>query len=642
MKYTGGLKKLITLSGWEQFFKVLTKKEIVLFFIFLILFISSGAFLLINFYLKNTKEVPAPGGSFVEVVVGSPRFINPIYADQNDVDRDLVELLFAGLMKYNSQGQIVNDIVQNYEIEEDGRIYKVYLKENVFWSDGKKLTADDVIFTIKTIQNPELKSPLRTNWLGVEVEKLSDYAVRFQLKKSYGAFLERLTLKILPKHIWENIPPQKFPLAIYNLEKPIGSGPYQLKKIKRDHLGYIKSLILIPNPFYHGQRPFIKQITFKFVEEKKRLLFPENDLISLNFPLPRYFAVFFNPAKSEILKKKEVRQALNYATNKKEIIEKVLGGQGEIIHSPILPKYYGYQLPEKIYEFDLEKVKYLLEKVGFNKTNGKFVKIEKGEFTKIKNDLHKGDRGPEVISLQICLGQDPEIYPEKQITGYFGSATKRAVIRFQEKYAKDVLLPWGFTKGTGFVGKTTRTKLNELCFKPPQKIPLKISLITVKDPILEKVANLLKSQWEKLGIEVQIEVVELSQLREKFIKPRNYEALLFGQVLGIIPDPFPFWHSSQINDPGLNLAKYQNKKADRLLEKARITMEKEEREDFLTALQNILIEDAPAIFLYSQDYIYLVPKKIKGIKTNLIVDPSKRFSGIENWYIKTKRIWTQK
>ena len=115
--------------------------------------------------------------------------------------------------------------------------------------------------------------------------------------------------------------------------------------------------------------------------------------------------------------------------------------------------------------------------------------------------------------------------------------------------------------------------------------------------------------------------------------------LLFGEVLGIIPDPYPFWHSSQIKDPGLNLAKYENKKVDSLLEKARTTLDPEKQKEFLQEFQDILIEDLPCLFLYTPNYLYLVPKEIKGFDTKIIVDPSKRFGNIEGWYVKTKRVW---
>lgn len=655
------IKKWPSKNQWRQFLKVLSKKEKILFFIFLFLALSSFIFLSVDFYFKNTKIKPASGGIYIEGVIGFPRFINPIYAPFNDIDRDLTELLFSGLMKYNEEGEIVADLA-GCEIGQEGKIYECYLKENIFWHDGERLTADDVIFTINVIQEPEYKSSLRINWLEIKVEKISDSGIRFELKNPYPPFLENLTLKILPKHIWENISPQNFPLASYNLE-PIGSGPYKFKELKKNTLESITSLTLIANPNYFEKKPNIFQISFKFFEKEEDLIWAfqkkeiqgfsildpeyykslkENEFSSYALSLPRYFALFFNPEESKVLAEKEVREALNYGTDKKEILEKVLANQGEIVDSPIIPGIYGFLPPIKIYQFDLEKAKEILDKADFKENEiGKREKIIKKEIEfQFQSDLKLNSQGKEVEELQGCLAKDPEIYPEGKITGFFGSLTKEAVIRFQEKYAKEILEPWGFKKGTGLVGETTRAKLNEICFeKPVETLSLSFSLVTVDQPFLIEIANLLKEQWQVLGVEIEIKAFDISALEREIIKPRDYESLLFGQVLGSIPDPFPFWHSLQKRDPGLNLALYENKAVDKLLEEGRKIQSFEERAKIYEEFQNILIADAPVVFLSNPNYLYFVSKEIKGINIKIIVDPSKRFSGIENWYIKTRRVW---
>lgn len=657
--------KLPTKNQWRQFFKVLTKKEGIIFFIFLFLFFSSFLFLSINFYFENTEIKPAEGGTYIEGVVGSPRFINPIYAEASDVDRDLVEIIFSGLMKYSPEGQIIPDLTKEYKVLEEGEIYEFYLKENVFWHDGEELGADDIVFTIKTIQNPDFKSPLRVNWLGVEVEKISDKALRFKLKNPSAVFLENCTVKIIPEHIWKDISPQNFHLTTRNLE-PVGSGPFRLKSLNKDKEGSIISLDLAKNPKYFGSDPNISQITFHFFKTEEDLIksYQKGEIKGFASPsiknlegqredcniyslsLPRYFAIFFNLSPptggSKVLSEKEVRLALNYGTNKEEIVKEVLGGRGKVVNSPILPEIYGFEKPSKIYEFNPEEAKLQLINAGFLETeNGKRVKIiEKEPAFQFKSNLKLGSQGTEVKELQKCLAKDPEVYPEGEITGYFGKLTKKAVIRFQEKYKEEILEPAGIEKGTGLVRKTTRAKLNEICFEPPEEIiPLKFSLTTVDQPILIEVASLLQSQWENLGVEIEIETFNISTLEREIIKPRSYEALLFGEVLGAIPDPFPFWSSLQKKDPGLNLAMYENKKCDKLLKEVRQSLDEEVRKEKLEEFQELLIEDTPALFLYNPDYLYLVSKEIKGINVKIITSPSKRFIGIEDWYIKTKRAW---
>ena len=120
-------QKWPSLGQWKQLFKILNKKEKKWFLVFFVLFLFSSLFLATNSYYKNTEIVPKNGGTYIEGIVGQPRYINPIYATSNDVDRDLTELLFSGLMKYNNKGEIIPDFAKDYKSEDEGRTYIFYL-----------------------------------------------------------------------------------------------------------------------------------------------------------------------------------------------------------------------------------------------------------------------------------------------------------------------------------------------------------------------------------------------------------------------------------------------------------------------------------------------------------------------------------
>jgi len=649
------LRKVFTLSGLEFFLKSQSKVEKVFFFLFLFCFFLSFSFLALNFYLKHTQLQPKEGGIFIEGMVGFPNYLNPIYSIASDVDDSITNLLFSGLMKFEGKN-LVPDLLENYKILEEGKVFEITLKENVFWDDGHKITSDDIIFTVKAIQNPEVKSPLRTAWLGVDVEKISENSLKFVLKNPSYVFLENLTLKPIPKHLFENVPPANFSLSVFNL-KPVSSGPYRLKRIERDKEGKIILVELEKNEHYFGKKPYIQSVIFKFFDNEEKLLEAvakkEIDAFSLkeyedipgfevlSYKLPRYFGVFLNLEK-EIFSEKEVREALTLATDKKEILRKVVLNKGEIINSPVLPEFLE-QKEEKKITFDVEKAKEILEKAGYKDLdeNGTLEKvIIKEPSFQFKNDLALGAKGKEVEELQRCLSKDPEIYPEGEITGYFGNKTKEAVIKFQEKYKEEILEPIGLKKGTGEVKKKTREKLNQICFeKKEEKKFLKFSLVTGEDPILQKTAQILKNQWEKAGFEVEIKTYKIEDLKREVITKKDYDALLFGQILGKIPDFFPFWHSTQIGENGLNLSNYQNKNLDKVLEEQRQEFDEEKRKEKLEKIEKILMEDYPAIFLYNPDYLYAVSQKVKGKKSYFISLPSERFLDFQNWYIMEKRVW---
>src|ERR1035437_1896706 len=175
------MTKFPKFSQWKQIFKILKGTERIFFLILVVLVLSSATYLVVDFYINNTKLVPAYSGTYTEGIVGQPRFINPIYGETNDVDRALIDLVYSGLMTYDKDGKLVNDLVKSYQVSDNGKVYTFQLKDNLYWQDGTKLAVDDVIYTIKTIQNSDYKSPLRASWLGVDAEKISDKSFTLSL-----------------------------------------------------------------------------------------------------------------------------------------------------------------------------------------------------------------------------------------------------------------------------------------------------------------------------------------------------------------------------------------------------------------------------------------------------------------------------
>jgi peptide/nickel transport system substrate-binding protein len=167
---------------------------------------------------------------------------------------------------------------------------------------------------------------------------------------------------------------------------------------------------------------------------------------------------------------------------------------------------------------------------------------------------------------------------------------------------------------------------------------LEITLYASDLAELEKIANILKQQWEAIGgVNVNVEIQDRKELRQKVIKTREFDALLFGSLLYMDPDQFSYWHSSQKRDPGLNLSMYDNPDVDKLLDDARQTLDYKERIKKYDAFQQIIVEDVPAIFLFNPHYLYVVGGQIKGVNVKKIAISSKRFTGIEKWHIKTRR-----
>lgn len=197
---------------------------------------------------------------------------------------------------------------------------------------------------------------------------------------------------------------------------------------------------------------------------------------------------------------------------------------------------------------------------------------------------------------------------------------------FNRNTAKDILLKNGWDK----------TDENGILIKKDEKLVIKLTTSTW--PELVEVAQKLKEQWKEVGIDLQIETLPTVELQQ-VIRDRNYQLLLFGEILSLDPDPFSLWHSSQKRDPGLNLALYDNKAVDTLLEDARKTLDPPERTAKYMDFQKIVVDELPALFLYSPHYLYGQSKKINGFDTEVIGTPTDRLTNVNDWYVETKRVW---
>lgn len=551
-----------------------------------------SAFILIkkanDFY---SVELPARGGTYKEGIVGYARFINPLLA-YTDADKDMISLVYSGLLKPTPEGKFAPDLATSYTVSDDGLTYDVTLKDNIFFHDNTPITADDVIFTIEKARDPLLKSPRAENWSGVTVEAVNDKEIKFTLKKPYAPFLENLTLGILPKHLWENVPTDAFDVNTLNRE-PVGSGPYKIKTAHRNDSGIYEYYDLIPFDKYALGQPFISHVVIDFyknendalaaykdgeidavggIEPADATLLRDSGDTVISAPLPRVFALFLNQSEAPVLVNKEVRQALDISIDRNALINGILQGWGDISKSPI-PR-------------------------GLSPNSD------------ISPD-QSGSPASTTDATEVANISDEYIQAGRKILTDKG--WKLNANNIFEKQVKD--------------GGNTST------------VTLQFSISTSNIPELKRTAEILRDTWTKLGADVKVEIFEPSDLAQKVIRPRKYDSLLFGNVVGRDLDLYPFWHSSQRNDPGLNIARYTNIKADKALETIRNTSDEAKRQDAYKTIESEIQSDVPAIFLYSPDYIYATNKSVQNLLISNITSPSERFMNIGKWYMNTKSVW---
>lgn len=560
-----------------------SKTEKILFWFFILCAIVSGAAIFSHINQSFMVSIPTQGGSFVEGIVGTPRFINPVLAI-SDADKDLTALVYSGLLRVGKNGELVPDLAEKYELSPDGLVYTFTLKEKLAWSDTLPLTAEDVKFTIEKIQDPNVRSPKKAAWDGVIAAAPDARTVTFTLKKPYAPFLENASVGILPKHLWGTLSAEQFSFSSYNTN-PVGSGPYKVQKISQDGSGIPEYYDLVPFKEFAGGVSFISQVQIHFYAGEEKLIdaykkgevgsisaiSPKNALDLKNagarvasVPLPRTFGVFLNQNEQEIFTDIAVRQALDKSIDKDTIISSVLLGFGTKINGPLPPGVIGFE--------------------GSKATD----------------------------TAQETPTEEDRINAAKNILIKNG---------------------WLYNEETKVMEKTIKGKGK----KNTQVIAFSLSTSDATE--LRRIAEILKQEWEKVGARVELRVFESGDLNQNVIRPRKYDALLFGEIVGRDPDPYAFWHSSQRFDPGLNIALYANITADKLLEKARGTAKESERALLYHSFETEVTRDTPAIFLYSPNFIYVLPNNLKGASFSGITFPMERFADIKNWYVETQDIW---
>src|SRR3989344_1110990 len=257
-------------------------------------------------------------------------------------------------MRKETDGTLVGDLAEKYEISKDGLEYTFTLKEKLEFQDGTPVTVDDILFTINKVKDTIIKSPQRSSWEGVIAKKVDEKTVQFTLRQPYASFLENTTLGIMPEHLWVNSP-----LELNSLNtNPIGSGPYMVKGSEKEYSGTITTYELTQFKKFALGKPFIKNITVRFYSNEENLitglLDGEVDQISSISPqnavalkekgykveaalLPRVFGLFFNQNVNQLFVDKTVVSAINQAIDKDRIIKEVLGDYGVAINDPIPP-----------------------------------------------------------------------------------------------------------------------------------------------------------------------------------------------------------------------------------------------------------------------------------------------------------------
>jgi peptide/nickel transport system substrate-binding protein len=519
---------------------------------------------------------PKDGGTLTYAEFTDIINVNPIFI-QDVPSQDAAYFLFASLYDYDRQGNLVVQpwslAAQPLQISDDGKTYTIKLKDNAKWSDGQPVTADDVIYTIKTIMNPKVGSPGITNFDKIKsIKKIDDHTVQITLKQVYATFQYVLAqLQPVPYHVLKNVKPQDLQKNGFGTDptKTVTDGPWKWAEWKQKQ--YLK---FTRNPDYWGQKPHIDNIVCKIYAdqntETEALLKGDVDLVDgipipqlpavqqhqgmtvLTQPGPQYEYMSFNfkasnfPGNFDPFTGVKTRQAIYYALNREGMVKDILKGTGRLINAPFFPgTWFDVNSSAVQYHYDPAKAKELLKEDGWKP-------------------------GPDGI-----LEKDGHKF-EFDLTYNTGNARR------------------------------------------------------------QQVAAVIQQNLKAVGIQVNVKSMDFSSWIDKYVNPGKYQAVLLGWVLNYPdPDQESSFSSKYFPPNGQNMSWYKNPALDKLWVQGYSTTDQAKRKEIYAQIAKGISEDPPYVFLYQYGSpLGLGPRvHYKSADKPELSLPEGYFYHIENWWL---------
>lgn len=510
---------------------------------------------------------PVPGGTYTEGIVGTFTNANPIYAT-TEVDSTVSHLLFSGLLTYDNQNRLVGALASSWDVNDLGTVYTVHLKPNLQWQDGRPLTADDVVFTYRAIQNPDAQSPLAGSWQGITVAKKNAYTITFTLPNPLSSFPYMLTNGIIPAHAFEGMAVNDWRSADFNSVHPIGSGPFSWGALQVQNHGLDNTQILIalkPYTGYEGGKPKLDSfIVHTFTDQK--------DMVK-NFKQHQLTAIALPELPASLMHDKSVQ-------------------------------HYSLLITGATMTF-------------FNTSTG------------VMSDpqvRHALIQGTDTVAILKSLGFATKAVREPLLRGQLAYDPAYAQAAYDPVGAKAALDKAGWTVGADGV----RSK---------NGVPLEVSLYTSDSAEHKNVSYQLARYWTALGAKVHVHPQAADDLQTT-LNAHNYDAVLDSIAIGVDPDVFVYWDSSQ-TDPRstqLNLSLYKSATADASLEAGRTRLDPTLRTIKYRAFLQAWQQDAPALGLYQPRYLYLTHTKVYGLDATTVNTGTDRLNNVQNWMIHTDKV----
>lgn len=517
---------------------------------------------------------PTPAAGHVEGVLGRPSSITPLTA-RTQVDRDLVALLFRGLVRAGPGSTMLPDLAERWSVEAKGARWTFHLRDDAFWHDGVPVTSADVVFTVRSLQDPGYAGPLAATWARVSVAAPDARTVRFELGDPVGSFLEATALPLLPAHILDGFPVDS--LADHDFARhPTGNGAFVLVDLDADRAILEPVMPQVDDPAVPlddpiagvpSRAPRLARLELRFYDTAEELeaafaagaVDAAGDLPpaaavalakstpgarALRYPATTLTAIAFNlRSPTGPFSDQRARRALLAAVDRRALIDELLGGAGSRASTPIPPSSWAYDAKAA-------------PAVAFNRQAA------------VKGLKDAGWRRPDKAWIAP------------------GAA---------KPFALTLLAP-----------------------------------DAAANPIANAVAVDVAAAWTSLGLKTQVEDLAPGEFVER-LRAGDYTAAIVDVNIGLDPDLYPLLASSQVREGGANVSGLQNGALDRALEAARAPGSEAVRMKSYRDLQQLLgtLQPMPAILF--RDSVYVAGPRLRGPIPRPVADPGGRFWDVVRW-----------
>jgi peptide/nickel transport system substrate-binding protein len=541
----------------------------------------------------SAQPTVTPPQPYREGAIGRPVSVSPLGA-RSQVDRDLVALVFEGLVKLDPDGNPMPALARSWTVDAAGASWTFQLRPNARWQDGEPVTADDVVFTIDTLRDPDYHGPGAGSWLGITATAVNAQTVRFVLDAPFAGFLELATQPIAPQHLLGNTPPAAMANAPFGAQ-PIGSGPYAVLELDRDHA--------VLEPAAAGTGPA--------VNEGGSSAGPSFDPLATTQPTPRPSAAAPGLARLEF-HFYDTADAL-IAAYRAGVVDTASG------LSPTEAAALGTDAGTRL----ISDPSTTLAAVVLN------LRPSHLEFRDPKVRLALLQAIDRAAAIRTAYGgqatrADSFLPP----TSWAFDATSSPEVKQDTKAATKGLAAAGWKKGKDGWRAPEAKAATQLELLVPDR---------VANPALNAIGSQVAADWQAIGLVVKVLEVDPAVLAADHLRTGNFSAAIVDIALGHDPDLYPLLASSQTQTGGANVLGLQDPLLDGLLVAARKPATDIARKAALVALQKRLAGGTYALPIAWPDTVFAVRQRVIGPAPRTVSDGSERFWDVLTWRLADDR-----